>query len=74
MSTNLGDPIDISQWISQAEAARSRRVSKQAISKLVRKGRMRSIQIGGHVLVNRADVEAFEPKQAGRPKIVKERK
>lgn len=74
MSTNLSRPIDISDWISQAEAARSRQVSKQAISKLVRKGRIRSIKIGGHVLVYRGDVEAFEPKPAGRPRIAKERK
>lgn len=74
MSTNLDHPIDISDWMSQAEAARSRQVSKQAISKLVRNGRIRSIKIGGHILVNRADVEAFEPKPAGRPRIAKEPK
>jgi len=74
MSINLVDPIDISAWISQAEAARTRQVSKQAISNLVRKGRIRSIKIGGHILVNRADVEAFKPRLAGRPRIAKERK
>lgn len=57
-----------SDWISLSEAARLRRVSRQAISKLVKKGRLKSIVIGGHVLVNRTDVESFEPQVAGRPK------
>lgn len=58
-----------SDWISLSEAARLRGVSRQAISKLVKKGRLKSIVIGGHVLVNRTDVESFEPQDAGRPKI-----
>jgi excisionase family DNA binding protein len=57
-----------SDWISLSEAARLRGVSRQAISKLVKKGRLKSIVIGGHVLVNRIDVEGFEPQEAGRPK------
>lgn len=43
-------------WISQADAARLRGVSRQAISKLVQKGRLRTLTIGGHVLVHRDDV------------------
>ena len=61
-------PFTPSDWISQAEAAQLRRVSRQAIWKLVQKGRIRSVEIGGHILVYRADVEAFQPKDAGRPK------
>lgn len=56
------------EWISQAEAARIRGVSRQAITKLVAKGRLRSVEIGGRVLVRREDVERFEPLPAGRPK------
>ncbi|MBW3542751.1 MAG: helix-turn-helix domain-containing protein [Planctomycetes bacterium] len=44
-----------------------RGVSRQAISKLVRKGRLRSIFIGGRRLVNRNDVLSFQPRPAGRP-------
>ncbi|MGR8932481.1 MAG: helix-turn-helix domain-containing protein [Gammaproteobacteria bacterium] len=44
------------EWVSQADAARLRGVSRQAISKLVQKGRLRTLTIGGHVLVHRDDV------------------
>lgn len=62
---------NLSQWISQAEAARQRRVSRQAIAKLVKQGRLRTLVVGGHTLVHRDDVTAFEPKSAGRPKAKK---
>jgi excisionase family DNA binding protein len=69
LSTNSSDePISPADWISQAEAAQLRGVSRQAISKLVQKGRLRSTVIGGHTLVNRADLLAFRPNAAGRPK------
>ncbi|WP_186384049.1 excisionase family DNA-binding protein [Methylobacterium dankookense] len=64
MSTNF-KPED---WISQAEAARLRGVSRQAIFKLIRSERLRSLEVGGHVLINREDVANFTPKKAGRPK------
>jgi excisionase family DNA binding protein len=68
MSTNL----DLSLWISQSEAARWRSVSRQAISNLVKKGRFRTLNIGGKVLVHRQDVESFEPKLPGpAPKAVR---
>lgn len=56
-----------SDWISQAEAARLRGVSRQAISKLVRQGRLMTIEIGGRRLVNRVEVIAFKPRPGGRP-------
>lgn len=68
MSTYLEKKFIPEDWISQAEAARVRRVSRQAIAKLVQSGRLRSIKVGGHVLVNREDAETFEPGKPGRPK------
>ncbi len=69
MSTNFSEkPISPSDWVSQAEAAQLRGVSRQAIAKLVRKGRLASIVVGGHTLVSRADVLSFQPRSAGRPK------
>jgi excisionase family DNA binding protein len=59
--------------MSQAEAAQLRGVSRQAISKLVRKGRLRSVIVGGHTLVSRADVLSFRPRAAGRPKLSPEK-
>lgn len=59
-------------WISQAEAARLRGVTRQAIAKLVRNGRLRTMEVGGRVLVSRADVLAFEPHPAGRPRAIQD--
>lgn len=73
MSTHLiGERFLASDWVSQAEAARLRGVSRQAIAKLVRKGRLRTLEVGGHVLVNRTDILNFEPQQPGRPKSEEE--
>lgn len=70
MSTYLPEDtiVIITEWISQAEAARQRGISRQAIWKLIKKGRLRSINIAGHILVNRHDVEFFEPLEPGRRK------
>ena len=45
-----------------------RSVSRQAIAKLVKNMRVRTLKIGGHVFVHRQDVMSFEPLPAGRPK------
>jgi hypothetical protein len=56
------------ELISQAEAARTRGVSQQAISNLIRRGRLASVLIAGRTLVRRAEVEAFVAKpKLGRP-------
>jgi len=56
------------EWVSQAEAARIRGVSRQAIARLIKKGRFRVLSIGGKILLRRSDVEAYEPELAGRPR------
>lgn len=56
------------EWISQAEAARIRGVSRQAIARLVKKGRFQVLRIGGKVLLKRCEVNAYEPAQSGRPR------
>lgn len=61
-------PPDLSEWISQAEAARLRGVSRQAIAKLVANDRLATLDVGGRVFVRRQDVLTFEPNPAGRPK------
>ncbi len=66
MSSDLRG-FDPSNWISQAEAARIRNVSRQAISQLVKAGRIRTLEIGGRTLVQRQDVEEFIPLPPGRP-------
>jgi len=58
----------LSDWISQAEAARIRGTTRQAVAKLVKKRRLRTIIVGGYVLVSRTDVMDFKPQPAGRRK------
>jgi len=71
----LSTDLDSVLWISQSEAARMRSVSRQAIAALVKKGRFRTLKIGGKVLVHREDVEAFVPKVRGpEPKAGRSRK
>jgi hypothetical protein len=57
-------------YISQAEAARIRAVSKQAIADLIKRGRLSKVTVAGRTLVLRAEVEAFtaQPK-LGRPRM-----
>uniref|UniRef100_A0A372IKD5 DNA-binding protein n=2 Tax=Paracidobacterium acidisoli TaxID=2303751 RepID=A0A372IKD5_9BACT len=44
-----------------------RGVSRQAISRLIKKGRLQVLRIGGKVLLSRAEIENFVPEQPGRP-------
>lgn len=68
MSTYFEGKFIPSDWISQAEAARIRAVSRQAIAKLVKNQRIRTLAVGGHVFVHKQDVMSFEPLPPGRPK------
>jgi excisionase family DNA binding protein len=56
------------EWVSQSEAVRIRGVSPQAIGRLIRKGRFRTLRIGGKVLLNRREVKNYRPKSTGRPR------
>lgn len=64
----MSKPAVPSEWMTQAEAARVRKVSRQAIGKLVAAGRIRTTSFGGRAFVNRRDVETFEPITPGRKK------
>jgi excisionase family DNA binding protein len=69
MSINLrrGDEkiLDISAWISQSEAARLRGVTRAAISALVKRNRLKTLKIGGKNLLNRTDIENYQPQPRG---------
>jgi excisionase family DNA binding protein len=54
------------EWISQAEAARIRGVSRQAIAELVKRHRLETLKIGGRLLVRRKDIEQFTAQPVGR--------
>jgi len=60
--------IDLSELVSQPEAAKMRGVSIQAINKLMQRGRLTVIEVSGKRFLLRKDVEAFVPKITGRPR------
>lgn len=53
-------------WITQSDAARVRQVSRQAIAALIRRERLRTLEIAGYVLVHRQDVLDFARMTPGR--------
>jgi excisionase family DNA binding protein len=61
---------DMADLISQAEAARLRGVTRAAIQDLVRRGRIRSVNVGGRSLVYRSEIVNYQKGEAGRPKQV----
>ena len=54
------------EWISQAEAARIRKTTRQAIARLIARNRLRTLRIAGRTLVNRDDVLDFLERSPGR--------
>jgi plasmid maintenance system antidote protein VapI len=66
MSSNLNrEKFDPSRWISQSEAARARAISRQAISDLIKRGRLTTLEIAGKMLVLRSEIEKFKPLDPG---------
>lgn len=59
----------LNDWISQAEAARLRGVSPQAIAGLIHRGHLSTMKFAGRVLVRRSEIEHYTPQRAGRPRI-----
>jgi excisionase family DNA binding protein len=57
----------IEDLITQIEAARIRGVSRQAIHKLILRGKLKGHVVAGHVLVSRTEVENFQAERGGRP-------
>ena len=68
MSTKKQLVFNPSDWISPAEAARIRGVTRQAITKLIQSGRLSVFAVGGRKLVRKDEVETFAPLPAGRPR------
>ncbi len=62
------DSGDMSDLISQSEAARLRGVTRAAIQDLVRRERIRSVNIGGRALVYRSEIVNYEQGEPGRPR------
>jgi excisionase family DNA binding protein len=64
---------EMSDLISQTQAAEVRGVSREAIHRLIKRGKLRTVEVGGRPLLYRNDVENFEPEKAGRPPKTKGR-
>lgn len=65
---------ETSDLITQAEAARIRGVSREAIYDLVGRGKLTAVEIGGQKFLKRADVENYKPEAGGRPVTRKNQK
>ena len=61
---------DSKKYLSQAEAARRRGVSDQAIANLIRRGRLTTVKVAGRIVVLRSEIEGFvaRPKFGNPPK------
>ena len=58
---------DLNDLITQADAARLRAVSREAIADLITRGRLQTVEIAGQRFVRRSEIENFEERKAGRP-------
>jgi predicted DNA-binding protein (UPF0251 family) len=64
----MSKKISTTDWITQSEASRLRGVSRQAINKLVKAGKVRTLLMAGVLLVHKQDIKEFEAAKPGRPK------
>jgi len=67
LSSNLSVE-NLDEFLTQAEAARIRGVSRQAINLLIKKGKVQGYSIGGVVFVEKSEILKYKAKKAGRPK------
>ncbi|PYP87837.1 MAG: hypothetical protein DMF61_09340 [Blastocatellia bacterium AA13] len=65
---------DLTDLISQAQAARIRGCSHEAIRDLIKRGKLKSFEIGDRVFVLQSEVERFKPGKPGPRKIPKKSK
>ena len=66
--------INPKDLVTYTTAAQMRGVSRQAISRLVERGKFTAIEIDGHKFLFRDEVEKYEPSIGGRPKQSARRK
>ena len=58
----------MSDLISQAEAARLRGVTRAAIADLIKRGKLRSVEVAGRALVYRSEIVSYKQGEPGRPR------
>ncbi len=59
----MQNDIDLTDLISQTQAADLRNTSPAAISYLVKRNRLKQIEVGGKKFLSRKDVLSFESRQ-----------
>jgi hypothetical protein len=64
---SLNVKLNPKDLVTYTTAARMRGVSVQAISRLVRRGKLKLIEIDGHKFVFREEVQMYRPSVGGRP-------
>jgi Zn-dependent peptidase ImmA (M78 family) len=60
--------VDLSDLITQKEAAKIRGVSPQSINYLVKRGKLKTVTVGDREFLSRSEVKKYRPGKAGRPK------
>ena len=59
--------IDTAELLTLTQAAERRGTTRQAVSYLVRQGKLGTVEIAGRLFIRRADVDNFAPDAGGRP-------
>ncbi len=64
------ESVDMSDLISQTQAADLRGVTRSAIHRLIKRGKLRGVEVAGRMLVSRSEVERYDPEadKGGWPK------
>jgi excisionase family DNA binding protein len=63
----------LEDYMSITEAAEKRKITRQAIWLLIKRGRIRAVQAGSAWLVHKGDIEDYDPHPGGRPKKTKKK-
>jgi hypothetical protein len=56
---------DYGDLVTPTEAARIRGVTRAAITSLVKRGRLQTVEVGGRPFVRRSEIENFEAEKPG---------
>ncbi len=67
ISENLQQILQKADLITQAEAARLREVTAEAINDLIKRGKLDVFEVAGQKLLRRDDVISYRPGKGGRP-------
>ena len=67
LSEDFKEMLQKADLITQAEAARLREVTAEAINDLIKRGKFEVFEVAGQKLLRRNDVINYRPSKGGRP-------